>query len=131
MLDSLTLLPKSTELPRFVLLPERASLYFCGFYATYFLEYFLSILHSSEDCMGPCSKHSFSAPVVFFLERLNFCLASSSTDLLGVGIRGGFYSLSFHDMTVMVAICPSIVLEGVCPLYTRSAISIFSKIMQV
>ena len=66
MLVYLTLLSSSTDSPWFVLSLEQASLSLWGRCAAYFLEYSLSTLHYSEECLGPCNKH-------VFLHRSYFC----------------------------------------------------------
>ena len=60
-----------------------------------------------------------------------FGLALSRAALIGVGSRGGFYSLSFIDVYVMFGIYPFHFLECDCPSYTRSAISVRSNMAQV
>ena len=71
-LASLTLLSNLTELPQLFLPSEWASFSFCGRCAAYFLEYYSSNLHSSEECPGPCNKHVLSALVIFSLRETAF-----------------------------------------------------------
>ena len=61
------------------------SVYLCGRFAAYFLEYSFSTLHYSEECTGPCSKHVLSAPVVFSLgETIFFVLHLLTQPLSGL-----------------------------------------------
>ena len=61
----------------------------------------------------PLSNFQDHSASIFYLhwlfscsDKLNFFLAVSGVDLLGVGRRGGVSFLSIPEMTVTVGICP-------------------------
>ena len=77
----------------------------CGQCAMYFSDYSLIDLHSSVECLGPCTKHfchwsnNFSGSLHDFLDLI-------STALPGVVWQVGFSSLTFPTMNSTVRFCP-------------------------
>ena len=77
----------------------------CGVIFGLFLKYFTLLRKVSSAMQQTC----FLCTGCFLDQR--YCIFSpalASTDLLGIGRQGGFSSLSFPDMNVMVGIFPSI-----------------------
>ena len=103
-LSSLTLMSNSIDLPRFF--PLRSGLRYLYVAAVqrnfWSIPYVLYTPQRSVEAMQ--QGFVFSPAVCSLIETGFFNLALARADLLRVGIQGGFSSLSFPDMTLMVGI---------------------------
>ena len=75
----------------------------CGILERLFLEYFSLF----RRLPGSMQQEYFPSSWPIYWMAYIFCLALASAALLGVGGRGGFSSLSFPSMNVMVGIFPN------------------------